>query len=241
VNFVALSAFVVDVLSLQPNRPLPNAPRHLDEYILLALARAFEDAEAVVGGVQAVERRAFAEFLADWAQKVQMREFVARPAEEEHRHRDGARRASCRACRVGAGGRKRTPARRRQRVAIAMPPWRSCARRRNVLRPEAAGRERLGALPRPPSGQLQCRPPASRARGRAPCKESCIGRSLCPRRRAAQRWSGGSGAACSCWPRGRGRAGGWRRRAGSTARTPRPSPAWQGTSSLLRRESFRTG
>src|SRR5260370_39456721 len=71
-------------------RPLSDDARHLDEYIFLALARALEGGEAVVGGVQRMQCRAFAEFLADGLEKVQVRQLVARAAEEEHRHRDRA-------------------------------------------------------------------------------------------------------------------------------------------------------
>src|SRR5471032_2495397 len=76
--------------SLQPGCPLPDDAGHLVEYILLALAGTFESAEAVVGCVQKVECRAFAEFFADGLQKVQVRQVVARAAEKEHWDRDRA-------------------------------------------------------------------------------------------------------------------------------------------------------
>jgi hypothetical protein len=53
-----------------------------DEDILLALAGAFKGAKAVIGGVQGVECRVFAELLADGLKEVQVRELVARAAED---------------------------------------------------------------------------------------------------------------------------------------------------------------
>src|SRR4029434_8679843 len=88
--------------SPQPGRPLPDDASHLDEHILLALAGAFERAEAMVCSVEEVECRALAEFFADRLQKVQIRQLVARAAEEEHRDRDRAE--VVRALRVGAAG-----------------------------------------------------------------------------------------------------------------------------------------
>ena len=42
----------------------------------------------MVGRVEEMERRAAPELLADRPQQVQIRQLVARPAQEEHRHRD---------------------------------------------------------------------------------------------------------------------------------------------------------
>src|SRR5437867_709347 len=63
-------------------RPLPDDASHLYEYVLLARAGALERAEAVVGGVQDVECRAFAKFSADGLEKFHVRQLVARAAKE---------------------------------------------------------------------------------------------------------------------------------------------------------------
>src|SRR6266571_5515682 len=76
--------------SFQFGRPLPDGASHLDKDILLALPGAFKDTEAMVGSVQRVECHAFTEFLADGLKKVQVRQFVARAAEKEHRDCDRA-------------------------------------------------------------------------------------------------------------------------------------------------------
>ena len=77
-------------LRFQSRDPLTHDAGHLDEHVLLAFARAFEGAEAVIGSVEQVECRAFTELLGHGLQKIKMSQFVARTAEKEHWNRDGA-------------------------------------------------------------------------------------------------------------------------------------------------------
>src|SRR5262249_18719224 len=74
----------------QTGSPLPDDAAHLDEGILLALARAFERLEAVVRSIEEVKCRALAELLALQSQKRHVGELVTCAAQEEHRHRDRA-------------------------------------------------------------------------------------------------------------------------------------------------------
>jgi hypothetical protein len=67
--------------TLQSGSPLSDDPGHLDKYILLAFAGAFESAEAVVGIVQQMKGRAFTEFFADRFEKLQVGRFIARAGE----------------------------------------------------------------------------------------------------------------------------------------------------------------
>ena len=97
----------------------------------------------MVGSVQEVECRVLAELFADRLQKVQIRQFVARAAEEEHRDRDRAE--VVRALRVGLAGLMRgkekktrpcTPSRGVSEAAVEVmrPPkeWPPARRRRSV-------------------------------------------------------------------------------------------------------------
>jgi hypothetical protein len=61
----------------------------LYEHILVVRAGFLEGLIAVVGRIHRVQRRSATELLADRPQQVHLRQFVARPAEEEHRDRDG--------------------------------------------------------------------------------------------------------------------------------------------------------
>ena len=203
-----------------------------------ARAGLLEDLVAVVGRVQEMERRAAPELLADRPQQVQIRQLVARPAQEEHRHRDV--REVVGPLRLGLARQVEREGEEDQAANALERRFRG--RRRGHAPAEGMAARQQGQVggglavpPRPPSGSSPCRRPARLGPCRSPNRGSCSGTSRCRPRPADRRSTAAWRAACSCWRRGRGRADASRPRAGPAGRRPRPSPAWRGTSARGRR------
>jgi hypothetical protein len=97
--------------SIPLRRPFPGDASHLDEHVLLARAGSFRGLEAMVGGIQGVERRELAELLTDRFQEIHVGPCALRSDDTDARR-------EARRC-VGRSDRRAPPERNSSAAAAA--------------------------------------------------------------------------------------------------------------------------